>query len=219
MPPELQSAEHLSRHQPTLAAARGVVTHPNIASPLPMTRDAPSPKAVVVPLRRAREEVKEPEGVPTPVRIPARETRVEQVAAPPPPKPSPYQVLPTDRNQPTGLPKQTLTQTRPLAHQAAPARDGAPASELKAHMARKKLRTSPQELPQWGQATLVTVHVIPWVLLVAVAFRLLPMRWQFDQWPMEWQTIASAAFALFILTDTMIVLWYVAFRKTGRSMG
>lgn len=77
----------------------------------------------------------------------------------------------------------------------------------------------PQRL-RWNEATLrqatVVLHLIPWVLFLLVAFRLVPEGWQYEQWPAAARNLATLLFGLFVLADTALAVWFVAFRKGGR---
>lgn len=216
MPQELPRADDAPRRRPTLAALRRLRMPVSVARPIPVEESADSQDAIVVPLRRET-EIKKPEREPAPVRIPPREIRVEPSAAQPVSESPPTAVLPKEGGSTASLSSEAFSETRSFPYQSAPILDEDFLADLEAEAARTKVRVSPRILPPWYQKLLALLHLVPWAIFFAMAFRLFPTEWQFEQWPAEWQTGATAAFGIFILSDILFVVWYLAFRKSEPS--
>ncbi|MCB1127604.1 MAG: hypothetical protein KDM81_14010 [Verrucomicrobiae bacterium] len=57
---------------------------------------------------------------------------------------------------------------------------------------------------------------VPWILFLLVAFQVLPTDWILEHLPKPTQTLVLAFFGLFVLVDTWITVWNVAFRPIDR---
>ncbi len=73
-------------------------------------------------------------------------------------------------------------------------------------------------LPDERQKLLLALHVIPWLLLMVVAFGLLPAPFRFENWSAPVQTGALLGFCLYAALDTSFAIWHVAFRRQGRQV-
>lgn len=78
---------------------------------------------------------------------------------------------------------------------------------------------SPQPRPCEASASRagLALHLLPWLLFLAVAFRLLPQAWQFEQWSKLARDLATLSFGLFVLIDTGLIAWKLAFGSETRQ--
>jgi len=150
---------------------------------------------------------------PAPVRLratpsPSLAVGYSQMEGPLGPLPAPdTSHLTVNRTPAKPKPQQLSTGSPKLRLQHAPTTSGA-----------RMLRRPLNALPKPHQKLLIVLHVLPWLLLLVVASRVLPTPLFFENWPSMVRTWATTGFGLYVLADTCFVIWHVAFRQGGRQL-